>query len=145
MIRSVGFVLALVAAAFMAGCADSSGPKTVPAKGTLTIDGQPADNVQINLVPADASLSPASGNVAKGSFELFSGAQGKSGASPGKYKLTLRQLTSGEDQAAMYKSGKKGPPPAPKPTFPEKYLQADTSDKEVEIPASGTSALKIEI
>ncbi len=143
--RFVRFSLVVLAAALVAGCSGSSGPKTVPAKGTLTINGQPGDNVQINLVPVNASLPPASGNVTKGSFELFSGAEGKSGASPGKYKVTLRQLASGEDQAAAYKTAKKGPPAPPKPTFPEKYLDASTSDKEVEIPASGTTSLKIDI
>jgi len=141
-------LLALVAAVGLVGlvgCSGPAGPNTVPAKGTLTIDGQPADNVTINLSPLDSTLPMASGPVKGGAFELFSGAQGKPGAVPGKYKVVLAQTgpASMEEAKAMYSKGG-GPPPKPKASFPEKYLQAGTSDKEVEIKA-GPNELKIDI
>jgi len=155
-IRSCQFSAALVAAILfvgLAGCPSSStGPDTVPVKGTLTIDGQPANNVRVTLVPTDKSLPVASGPVTNGSFELSSGVQGAAGAVPGKYKVVLAQVGSGEDaMAAMQKSDKGGPPKGgfsmgagQEPSFPKKYLNADTSDKEVEV-TSGSNNIKIEI
>jgi hypothetical protein len=149
MVRGVQFSVALVGAVFslgIAGCADS-GPAVSPVKGTLTIDGQPADNVTITFAPTDAKLPTASGQVKKGAFELVSGVQGKSGAAPGKYKVVLAQSSTmtQEEAAAAYGSGAKGgPPKAPKLSFPEKYTKAETSDKEVEV-KSGSNDVKIEI
>ena len=142
MIRSVQFSSVLVAAVccvWLAGCGET-GPSTVPVKGTLTIDGQPANNVQITFSPIDASLPAASGQVTNGAFELFSGAQGKPGAAPGKYKVVLAAQATADDAAY---SGQGGPPKQELP-FPKKYTSAETSDKEVEVTA-GSNDIKIEI
>jgi hypothetical protein len=148
-IRTVQFSLALLGLMLLgiAGCSGPTGPSTVPAKGTLTIDGQPADNVTITLSPVGAG-EPASGQVKNGAFQLSTGTSGKPGAVPGKYKVVLAQAsaTSMEDAKAMYTGGKggKGGPPKQTLSFPEKYKAAGTSDKEVEI-KSGSNDLKIDI
>jgi len=143
-IRSVYGLLVLVAVLGLVGCGPS-GPSTVPVKGTLTIDGQPADNVSITLSPLDSKLPTASGQVKNGAFQLFTGSQGKPGAVPGKYKVVLSQMqtASPEELKAMYVKGG-GPPPSPKRSFAEKYTQASTSDKEVEV-KSGPNDLKIDV
>jgi hypothetical protein len=143
-VRSSVALVGIVVAVGLAGCSES-GPKTVPVKGTLTIDGAPANDVTITFAPLDSSLPTASGPVKNGAFELFSGAQGKPGAVPGKYKVVL--AASGGDaeaEAAAYESGQSGPPPEPQLPFPEKYQGAGTSDKEVEV-TSGSNNIKIEI
>jgi hypothetical protein len=89
--RSARFSVGVVGVALLVacvGCPGPSGPKTAPVKGTLSIDGKPADKLQITFSPVDSSLPSASGAVSSGSFELFSGAQGAKGAAPGKYKLS---------------------------------------------------------
>lgn len=134
----------------VAGCGPK-GPATVPVKGTLTIGGQPASSVGISLVPADAKLPTASGNVQNGAFEVFSGNQGTPGAVPGKYKVVLYATSNSNLEAAkqMYnKPGSAGAKGSAAPVvavpFPEKYKTAATSDKEVEI-TSGPNDLKIDI
>jgi hypothetical protein len=149
--RSVWCSLVSVAVVFClasVGCGPA-GPNLSPVKGTLTIDGQPADNVMITLSPVDAKLSPASGQVKGGAFTLSSGAQGAAGAAPGKYKVVLTQQSglTPEAAAAAYgagASGAIGPPKAPELSFPKKYTSADSSDKEVEVKA-GANDLKIDI
>jgi len=137
----------------LAGCTESSGLNTVPVKGSLTIDGEPANNVSITFTPLDASLATASGQVSNGSFELFSGTEGKAGAVPGKYKVVLAQVggVDAEAAAAAYQGGGEGAGSSQSPgpgqqelSFPAKYLDASTSDKEVEV-TSGSNDIKIEI
>ena len=135
---------------FVLGCGPS-GPSTVPVKGTLTIAGQPANNVQISLIPVDTKLEPATGNVAGGAFTVFSGNQGKPGAMVGKYKVVLQAMAGGAEAAKqMYGGGgaaagaKSSAAPEIKATFPDKYKDASTSDKEVEV-VSGPNDLKIDI
>lgn len=131
--------LAVAIIVLMSGCS-SSGPSTVPVKGTLTIDGQPATDIMVTLAGSDPNVPAASGKVENVSFTLFSGVEGKPGCVPGKYKVVLTALGSGE---AMYRSGQGAPGKAALP-FPEKYLAANTSDKEVEI-TKGSNELNITI
>ena len=131
-----------------AGCTES-GLKTVPVKGTLTIDGQPANDVMITFSPLDPKLESASGQVRSGAFQLYSGSEGKEGAMVGKYKVVLAPTgaAASGDMSSMYKDaeGTKGSQaPKPKLSFPEKYTKAETSDKEVEV-TSGSNDIKIDI
>ncbi len=143
-------VLVALIAVMSVGCTGQSGPKTVPVKGTLTIDGAPADGVTISLAPQESSNPVASGVVNKGEFELYSGTQGAKGAVPGKYKVVLAAAGIGSKEEAMKKyagGGPGGKSSAPKEAplpFPEKYASSATSDKEVEITADGAD-LKIDI
>lgn len=146
MVRSVQVSFALVGvvvAVGIAGCTDS-GPKTARVKGTLTINGEPANNVTVSFVPLDSSQPAASGQVTDGSFELFSGVQGTPGAAPGKYKVVLAAVANADADAAAYMSGQGGAPPQQELPFPEKYKDASTSDKEVEV-TSGSNDIKIDI
>ena len=152
MIRVVQVSLAGVAVAFLvgfAGCSGgSSGPDTVPVKGTLTIDGQPANNVLVTFSPLDAKLQGAGGAVSNGSFELVTGSQGKRGAMVGRYKVVLSAVGSSDAAAAAQKYATKGgasaAPSAEKKPFPEKYGSPTTSDKEVEV-KPGANDIKIDI
>jgi hypothetical protein len=123
----------------------------VPVKGTLTINGQPADGLTITFSPTDPAKPAASGPVKNGAFELFSGVQGKPGAVPGKYKVVLSKAGGADSDAvkASYMPGSKSgaktsAPPKQELGFPQKYAVADTSDKEVEV-KSGSNDIKIEI
>ena len=149
--RILRYCVGIVPVLLIAGCS-SGGPSTVPVKGTLTIDGQPANNITITFSPLDASLEAATGTVTNGQFELFSGVEGKPGAVPGKYKIVLAATAGSLDDAMkMMQSSEGGGPPTGDPTakankapFPDKYLSAGTSDKEVEV-TSGSNDIKIEI
>ena len=140
------FSVVLTMVVLIAGC-PAGGPATVPVKGTLTIGGQPANDVTIGLVPAGSTTPGASGKVENGSFQLFTGREGKAGALPGKYKVVLAYTPAASSAADKYKVGAGGrtskPTPAKLP-YPEKYQNADTSDKEVEV-VNGSNDLKIDI
>lgn len=137
-------VVALVVV--VAGCPES-GPKTVPAEGTLTIDGQPGNNISISFVPTDPDLVTASGNVENGKFTMYTGNQGKPGVMPGKYKVVLTPAAS--DDESRYKPSADGggsdsaPKEAPLP-FPAKYMDPGTSDIEVEV-TDGSKPIEIKI
>lgn len=132
----------------LAGCSGSvDGPDTVPVKGTLTIGGQPANDLLITLAPVDSKLQGASGSVSNGAFELVTGNQGKRGAMVGRYKVVLSAKGTSDQAAAAQKYSKGGAAAsksAEKKPFADKYGSAATSDKEVEVKA-GANDLKIEI
>lgn len=146
MFRSVQFsavLVGLVLLVGLAGCSDSGGLGTVPVKGTLTIDGQPANDVTITFAPLDSTMPTASGVVSDGSFELYSGAKAEPGAVPGKYKIVLAQAASSEETPDYMQAGATGAPQQ-ELSFPVMYIDASTSDKEVEV-TSGSNDIKIDI
>ncbi len=154
MSRTIQLSLLLLGAVFvvgLVGCdSTAEGPATAPVKGTLTIDGQPADGIRITFSPLDDAGEEAVGEAKNGSFELFSGVQGKSGAVPGKYKVVLAAGAADGGETPDYMNpdnasgGSSSEPAAQKLAFPEKYTQVSTSDKEVEV-TSGPNDIKIDI
>ncbi len=136
-------VVAAVVIAGLTGCGGgSTGPATETVNGTLTINGEPANNVTISFVPVDSTQPTASGPVSDGKFKLYSGVQGTPGAGIGKYKVVLAVAAS-EDGAA-YAEGATGAPVAKDLPFPQIYTAAGTSDEEVEVTA-GTNDIAIAI
>lgn len=130
-LSAMAVVLALVAP----GC-KPAGLDVHPVTGKLTIDGQPAQNVQVALYPAGGAGQMATGRVdASGVFSLVTGNKGAKGAMVGTYKVVLMpyEESSMEADAARYTSGKGKPPGPAKPTFPKEYLSAESSPKEVEV------------
>lgn len=127
--------LGVIVVAAIAGCRPA-GPALFPVSGTLTVGGQPAQNVQVAFYPAAGSAQMATGRVdASGRFALVTGNKGLKGAMPGKYKVVLTpyEESSMEADAARYTSGKGKSPSPPKASFPKEYLAPDTSPKEVEV------------
>jgi hypothetical protein len=87
----------LLGAALAVGCGGSS-VKLVPVSGKVTVGGQPVTSGQVSFVPvtegegvnakAAPGSAPASGQIeASGEYKLFT--NGKEGAAPGKYKVTV--------------------------------------------------------
>ena len=134
-IQSYFLFLGALGCVGLVGCGSSGGG--VPVKGTLTIAGQPANNVILTLHPEDSTKTPVSGAVTNGSFSLVD--EHGNGASPGKYKpvLAMRGGSKEQVEAAMKKG--KGPPKPPVPAFPDIYLKAATSDKTVNVTGQSLS------
>ena len=131
----------------LAGCGDS-GPKLYSVKGKITINGQPAKDIQVNFHPTDPKEPIASSQVAAdGTYELRSTSENRAGAVAGTYKVVLTQMApSGADAANMYSAAKpgEGVPGMPAASFPAEYLSAEKSPKQVEV-KSQANVIDIEI
>ena len=74
----------------LCGC---GGPKYYSVTGTVTVEGEPQGNIQVNFLPDDAALPTASGITdSDGWFELYSGSNPVKGAQAGTYKVVFITL-----------------------------------------------------
>ena len=143
------------------GCAPG-GPALHPVSGIVTGGKGSLEGVRVVLNPADPKALSATGLIkGDGKFSMQS-SNGRSGAMPGKYKVTLalgpeamKKAMEGmsgagaANPAAATKSGPGpmgagmtgGPPKIEKP-FPEEYSTVETSTKEFEVKA-GSNVLDI--
>ena len=121
------------------------GPRTVPAKGVITLDGEPVEGAAIVFIGPSTSakaLSDAKGRFSLNAFEY------KSGAEPGVYKMVCTKTIeytdnsapnseeaqhAGESAGAMIKDA-----------FDGRYNNL-TEAAEFTIPENGTSDLKLEL
>lgn len=85
----------LAAAMFVSGCGDG----TVVVRGSVSLDGKPADEGSVSFQPAEGNGPSSGGSVKDGRFEA-------AGLVPGKYKVTVR---------AALKTGKQIPAGPPNP------------------------------
>lgn len=141
-------VFSFVAAAILCAGCGQSGPALNSVSGKLTIGGEPAKNIQISFYPSPANPTQpiASAQVdASGNFVLFSGGSDRKGAVTGKFKIVLAQMagTTTQDAAAQYQSGGGKAPGVTKASFPEEFLSAETSTKEVEV-KSGPNIINLD-
>lgn len=137
---AAGIVLVLVA-----GCAQgvpkADIEKTVAARGILTYQGQPLEFYQVMVLPEWRRAASGITN-ADGAFVLGTNGAGD-GAVAGRHKATVVYV--GPPPGPEKGMDDFSPPPPPKIKIPDKYARAETSDLEVEIPAQGTSDLKIDL
>jgi hypothetical protein len=139
----------------LAGCGGETKvlPKTVPASGSVTLNGSPVEGATVTLQPKaeTAGAKPATGvSDASGNFSLttfVSGADQAQGALPGDYSVTVTKVTSAamtpEDMTKAMQSGKKIAPP--KNLLPEKYSSAAKSGLTAAVGPEGNTALKFEL
>ncbi|MDR1958326.1 MAG: carboxypeptidase-like regulatory domain-containing protein [Planctomycetaceae bacterium] len=72
---------------FIAGCNSNEGPAKVT--GVIRLDGQPLPEATVSFTPDDpGAFSSGGGTDQNGQYELFY-AEGKTGALPGNYKVTV--------------------------------------------------------
>jgi hypothetical protein len=140
----------MVVAGIFAALGCSSGPKkpdVYEVTGTVSGGSGSLEGVTIAFTPVGDSGTPASGTIgADGKYTLQS-ADGRPGAQPGTYKVTLSQPPAAAQKAMMDLMAKGGPtagralpgktPAGPKfeLPFPQKYASGNTTDKEVEVKA----------
>jgi hypothetical protein len=134
----VGGLLAAV------GCGSKGGhlPRTVPAKGIVTLDGKPVEGAQVVLVPAAEGATGAYGATdASGRFSLRAYEE-KEGAIPGDYKVQVSKTVE------VKLTGAKGSLDGGDPVrfdhgVPGKYTGAKTSGLTVTIPDSGINDIQL--
>jgi hypothetical protein len=89
-------LVALLALGSLVGCG-GSGIGTVPAEGTVLVDGQPMEGVMVVFNPDDEGGRAASGRTdAEGHFVLTTEVNGD-GALPGSYKISVSKHENAED------------------------------------------------
>lgn len=121
------------------GCGDDTGlAKRYAVSGTVTYNGEPVEQGQINFIPAkgdDANARPANGTIEKGQYSLTT-ATPNDGALPGEYKVavTSKSVDSSKVLETIAKQGGGGrqqdtakATAKAKNLVPAKYQLGDTS------------------
>lgn len=86
------FMIVALCVAGLTGCGGDSGPAHYPVSGTITINGEPADGLQVTFAPIGDVGAEAAGNVSNGTYTMFSGVKGTPGVQAGKYKVLLQEV-----------------------------------------------------
>lgn len=143
--------MAILVSGFMTvvGCGESDkGPKTVPAEGVVTLDGEPVEGASVAIVN-DIGKNARGRTDEDGHFELTA-FEYKSGAEPGEYKVIVSRT--------IVETASDGPRPGSEEAehageaagqrvyndLPAKYAQA-TGELMVNIPEEGTKDIKLEL
>jgi len=132
--------LALVCCGLAAGCGGDDIGRTVPVKGTVTVNGQPLKGGSVAYWPDEAggntSKLEAVGQVSdSGTYELVT--RGKPGAIPGKYKVVVAAATTVDSSKASS---------APKAPFNASFQSRESTLLKVEVsdsPSAGQYDLKL--
>src|SRR3954469_21400365 len=101
------------------GCSSSSGPKTAPVRGTVTMSGMPMANVGVTFLPEGKGPSASGNTNENGEFTLRTNKPGD-GAPLGKHRVVLG-------------NAEEGPPKKGSLPIPEKYGRFETSDLTAEV------------
>lgn len=144
-------MVVLVATATGCGSSKPVGPALVPAEGVVTFKDKPLIGATVFFYPENREGASCGGNTDEtGKFKLWT--NGKGGASPGRYRVTVQCYTkkdgsplvitqedrnNGVDEGQLIASGlaKLGVPP--------KYLNRDTTTLNVEIMPTNSSPIQI--
>ncbi|MDZ4685229.1 MAG: hypothetical protein SH850_09070 [Planctomycetaceae bacterium] len=88
--RSSFVTMAVVATSLMGfGCGKANGPELAPVLGTITLDGQPLPEMNIQFAPEATGGSPSFGGTnADGEYRLLF-SQNRKGAVPGKHRVEI--------------------------------------------------------
>lgn len=115
-------------------------PKTVPAEGTITLNGKPLEDATIVLTSDSNGCSGKSDKEGKFKLEAFSP---DPGAVPGSYKV---MITKAEYPLTPDPSEKETNKPIyAKLLVPKKYTSPETSGLTVDIPETGKTDIKLEL
>jgi hypothetical protein len=141
------FVL-LVSCVIAAGCSSGTDkwkanrPKTVPATGTISLNGQPLEEAQVVLVPSGGSHGASALSNASGMFALQTFPP-DDGVVSGTYKVMV--IKSLVPQNPDPGSPESKVPQRAKLLIPKKYTDANTSGLEIVVPETGKTDIKLEL
>ncbi len=124
----------------VAGC--NSGPPlpaTVPAEGTVSLDGEPVSGVTVLFIADQGSYNAAGTTDKNGKFSL-NAFDTKKGAVPGSYKVTL------DKTIVENKDGKSGEAEVNlKYGLPKKYSEFGTSGLAITLTEAGNKDIKYDL
>lgn len=128
------FLLGLI---LLAGCKTETGPKTVEASGTVTLDGNPVDKAQVTFIDAAGSNPAVATTDAMGKFSLKYNGE-KDGAIPGEYKVQVsKTLLEGNNNGSAEVTISYG--------LPKKYANIVTSGLTQNVPDTGINNIEIKL
>ena len=153
MVNKSYLLIAVVSLAFV-GCGSEKGPRTVPAEGVVTLDGQPVDGAAVVFVSKGGAFSAMAMSDEEGKFSLDA-FEYKTGAVPGEYYALVNrtvEITTNSDEMkgeeAEHAAGEEGEGGGAqvgvKNDMPAKYEQP-REDFKFTIPEDGITDLKLEL
>jgi hypothetical protein len=136
----------------LSGCSEQVGPvgeviEVVPASGIVTFQGKPLEGFQVTFMPVSGDRPSIGISDATGKFVLGTNGTGdRDGAVVGANKVAVvwsaPELADDTTASAIDDPSKMPKPPV---AIPAKYHNPETSGITMEVPASGTSELKIDL
>ncbi len=132
---------------FFVGCSgNDKGPRTVPAKGVITLDGEPVEGAAVVFVGDQHSatgISDSSGNFSLDAFEY------KTGAVPGSYMWIATKTVEVTSESVKLKGEEaehagEGTQIGIKNDLPNRY-QSPKPDQKITIPEDGITDIKLEL
>lgn len=144
--KSFCAVLSVVLIAPFVGCGSSGPPgpeklPVVPAAGTVNYQGNPVANADVAFQHSEGKVTATAKTDSSGHFTLKSYAT-EEGAPAGTYKVTVSVSGAQEIEPGVLAPE---PPGGFKSPIPAKYGSPTTSDLKIEIPAGGSTDIKIEL
>lgn len=139
-------VLGMAGLITLVGCGGGPPPgpaqlATVPAAGTVTMQGKPIANASVSFQHSDGTATANGTTDADGKFTLSTYGT-NDGAPVGKYKVTVAVGGAQEIEPGVLAPEPEG---GFKSSIPEKYADPAQSGLEAEIPAGGKQDLAIEL
>lgn len=159
----VGIIVgSLMAAAIGCSKQGAQRPATVPAKATVTYQGQPVAGATVMLVPEGTAGRSAQGVTDSSGTATLMTFEAGDGAVPGPYTVMVTKVEAGSgtgtpspvggkvDPQAYAKimaeaAAKKSIPAAPKQLLPAKYSKKETSDLKVEVKSGQENHFKLDL
>lgn len=144
--------LACMAALLSLGCGGGSDkfkaqrPKTVPAQGVVTYNGEPLAGAIVIFVPPQGGTAASSATNAAGQFDAKAFPP-DAGAVPGTYKVTVTKNAPVPEAPSTPASHDTPTLPEQKPIslIPAKYTTATKTPLTVELGEKGNSDIKLEL
>ncbi|NLS91298.1 MAG: carboxypeptidase regulatory-like domain-containing protein [Planctomycetaceae bacterium] len=147
----VAVCLMIGALALSLGCApeQSDRPKTYPVTGTVTYNGEPVADANLNFQLVGGSSFALAKTDASGKYALMTFEAGD-GAIPGEYKVTISKFeaaaatgTENEEEYAPPEEGAE--PPPSKSLLPDKYRNPETSGFTATVTEAGPNTFDFEL
>ena len=111
------------------GCSSSSGPKTAPVRGTVTMNGKPMPNIGVTFLPEGKGPSASGNTNENGEFSLRTVKPGD-GAPIGKHHVVIGNAEEG---------------PRKGPAIPEKYGRFETTDLTADVKAGEKNVVTLDL
>jgi hypothetical protein len=117
----------------LAGCRGAPAKPTLsPVRGTVTYKGKPVTQGEISFEPIDKTIRRCSSGIKDGAFDMWTmaGTTKPDGAMPGTFKVVvLGSVGTGKDAQPV----------------PQRFADAGTTPKTVEIKSGGDTNLTIDL